>query len=177
MNYASIRYMDVSNGLGVGVALFVQGCDLNPHCKNCFNQNTWSFDDGKKFTEATLATLFSFINKPYITRFTLIGGEPLADNNIGTVLNIIKDVKVNFPDKKVWIYTGRVFESIINDSSDAGEKRLKAISMADVLVDGRFNPDLKDANLHFRGSSNQRLIDVQKTMKDPSHKIHVLSIE
>lgn len=152
MRYASIRTMDVSDGEGVGCSLFVQGCHF--HCKNCFNQSTWDFNGGKEWTKDTKEKFLELVNRPYITRVSILGGEPLADENIEDISDLISQIPLN---KKVWLYTGYVYENMDSD------RRLVSNSV-DVLVDGQFIEELKDMNLPFRGSSNQRLIDIKKTL-------------
>lgn len=152
MRYASIRTMDVSDGEGVGCSLFVQGCHF--HCKNCFNQSTWDFNGGKEWTETTKEKFLELVNRPYITRVSILGGEPLADENIYDVTDLISQIPLN---KKIWLYTGYVYENM-----DADRKLVS--NSVDVLVDGQFVDELKDMNLPFRGSSNQRLIDIKKTL-------------
>lgn len=152
MRYASIRTMDVSDGEGVGCSLFVQGCHF--HCKNCFNQSTWDFNGGKEWTKATKEKFLELVNRPYITRVSILGGEPLADENIEDVSDLISQIPLN---KKVWLYTGYVYENMDSD-------RKLVSNSVDVLVDGQFIDELKDMNLPFRGSSNQRLIDIKKTL-------------
>lgn len=152
MRYASIRTMDVSDGEGVGCSLFVQGCHF--HCKNCFNQSTWDFNGGKEWTKATKEKFLELVNRPYITRVSILGGEPLADENIEDVSDLISQIPLN---KKVWLYTGYVYENMDLD-------RWLVSNSVDVLVDGQFIDELKDMNLPFRGSSNQRLIDIKKTL-------------
>ena len=179
MRYASIRKMDISNGEGVGVALFVQGCHF--HCKNCFNSCTWDFSGGKEWTDSIKEYFFSLIDKEYIDRVTILGGEPLADENVTEVYTIISEIRRRFPDKKIWLYTGYKFDDIVLDSihdfSFTGEsnKYVTARSMSalsvDVLVDGLFKDELKDYHLHWRGSSNQRVIDIKKTYEEYSDKL------
>lgn len=152
MRYASIRTMDVSDGEGVGCSLFVQGCHF--HCKNCFNQSTWDFNGGKEWTKDTKEKFLELVNRPYITRVSILGGEPLADENIEDVSDLISQIPLN---KKVWLYTGYVYENMDSD-------RKLVSNSVDVLVDGQFVDELKDLNLPFRGSSNQRLIDIKKTL-------------
>ena len=134
MRIADIQEFDVNNGEGVGCSLFVQGCHF--HCKNCFNQSTWDFNGGEEWTQSTL------------------GGEPLADENIEDISDLISQIPLN---KKVWLYTGYVYENMDSD-------RKLVSNSVDVLVDGQFIDELKDMNLPFRGSSNQRLIDIKKTL-------------
>ena len=104
MRYASIRSMDISNGEGVGVSLFVQGCDR--HCFNCFNSETWDFNGGKEWTEETKNKFIKLIDRPYINRISILGGEPLAERNIDEVLSLIKEIRISYPEKYIWLYTG-----------------------------------------------------------------------
>ena len=170
MRYASIRELDISNGSGVGVSLFVQGCEF--HCDGCFNTETWDFDGGEEWTDTIEQELFALINRPFIKRWSVLGGEPLHNNNILTVYNLCKKVKETYPDKQIWLYTGYKFEDIwiprgsvipqnCNPTRDLRNGILKYI---DVLVDGQYIHQQRDITLAFRGSSNQRLIDVQKTL-------------
>lgn len=167
MRYSQIRSLDISNGEGVGVALFVQGCNLR--CKNCFNSETWDFNGGKEWTEEVKNKFMELINKPYITRVSILGGEPLAYKNVNDVLNIVNEIRISYPDKKIWLYTGYTIEEIImpmyinTPMSNEEITRIKILSSIDILVDGKFIYDQRDMNLHFRGSKNQRVIDVSKT--------------
>ena len=145
MRYASIRDMDISNGCGIGVALFVQGCHF--HCKNCFNQTTWSFQGGKPWTNEIESRFFYLVSRPYIERVSFLGGEPLADENYDTIVKIAKST-----DKKKWCYTGYTLEELKTNGKD------EILKYIDVLVDGRYVDDLRDLNLDFRGSSNQRIL-------------------
>lgn len=147
MRYASIRKMDISNGEGVRVSLFVQGCSF--HCKNCFNQETWDFNGGKEFTQKEFDLLMNLCNNPYIRGCSLLGGEPLHPNNIETVTQITKTFKELYPQKDIWLWTGYTFEDYVKDK--------EITKYADVIVDGRFVDELKDLSLRFRGSSNQRI--------------------
>lgn len=155
MRYAQIRKMDISNGEGIGVSLFVQGCRFA--CKNCFNKETWDFNGGKEFTLNDYSYLFSLCNKSYIKRLSILGGEPLAPENITDVTIISSLFKEQFPDKKLWIWTGYTFEDYVKDK--------EITKYADIIVDERFVEELKDFNLKFRGSSNQRIINVQESLK------------
>ena len=172
MNYSQIRSMDISNGEGIGVALFVQGCNF--HCKNCFNQDTWDFNGGTKFTKETKETFLELMDKPYITRVSFLGGECLADKNLEGIYDLVKDVKKMHPDKELWMHTGYNWELIFcpivtcdfNPERDRLiELRQEIVKMLDVLVDGKYIHELKDMNLKFRGSKNQRVIDVQESLK------------
>ena len=157
MNYEKIDKCSVSNGVGVRTVLWVSGCDIR--CRNCHNPQTWDFDSGIPFTEETMQELLYDLSKPYIKGLTLSGGHPLDPHNAPKVLEIVKRVKMVFPNKDIWIYTGYVWEDIIKDNT------LKEIlKCTDVLVDGAYVDELSDISLAFRGSSNQRIIDVKKTL-------------
>jgi anaerobic ribonucleoside-triphosphate reductase activating protein len=158
-----MRKMDISNGEGVGVSLFVQGCPF--HCSNCFNQETWNYDKGKEWNDTTKNTFLNFVKKPYITRVSLLGGEPLYDKNLDGISDLCKIIKSQYPDKKIWLYSGYTFDSIFNSRHYDMLRRQYIISQCDIMVDGRFVESLKDMNLKFRGSSNQRIIDVQKSLQ------------
>ena len=155
--------MDISNGEGVGVSLFVQGCPF--HCTNCFNHETWNYELGKEWTEDIKNTFLNLINKPYITRVSLLGGEPLYDKNLDGILDLCKTIKVKYPDKIIWLYSGYKYEDIFSPTPNI-HKRQEILKYVDVMVDGRFIESLKDMNIKFRGSSNQRIIDVQKSLKE-----------
>lgn len=168
MRYSSIRKMDISNGEGVGVSLFVQGCHF--HCYNCFNQETWDFKGGKAWTDQTKELFFNLINKKYITRISILGGEPLAYENLLDVYDIVKKIKDEFPDKKIWLWTGNElsindFDSSVNVGWDNGLLKNHILCLCDYVIDGRYMNDLRDLTLLFRGSSNQRIIDVKETIK------------
>lgn len=157
MNYEKIDKCSVSNGLGVRTVLWVSGCNI--HCKNCHNQSTWDFNSGIPFTDDTMQELLYDLSKPYIKGCTLSGGHPLDPHNAPEVLKIVKRVKMVFPNKDIWIYSGYTWEDIIQNDT------LKEIlKYTDVLVDGAYIDELRDISLAFRGSSNQRIIDVQKTL-------------
>ena len=158
MNYEKIDKCSVSNGLGVRTVLWISGCNI--HCKNCHNQSTWDFNSGIPFTDDTMQEILYDLSKPYIKGLTLSGGHPLDPHNAPEVLKIVKRVKMVFPNKDIWIYTGYVWEDIIKD--DILKEILKR---TDVLVDGAYIDELRDISLPFRGSSNQRIIDVQESLK------------
>lgn len=169
MRYAQIRSMDVSNGEGVGVSLFVQGCPL--HCKNCFNSDTWDFNGGKEWTEESKNKFLKLIDRPYIKRVSFLGGEPLAEQNVDGILSLIQEIRSTFPDKTIWLYTGYNFTELINRPKyPLGENweikflQQAIIELCDVIVDGRYIDEQKDITLRFRGSKNQRIIDVQKSL-------------
>lgn len=155
MKYTSLRSMDISNGNYIGCALFTQGCSI--HCENCFSKQTWDFNAGLEWTEKEDELLFESLSKPHIKRFSILGGEPL--DQAKDLLELLKKVKNKFPDKTIWIYSGRTFEDNIKDSD-----KKQCIELCDIMVDGPFIDELKDMNLHYRGSSNQRIIDIQKSL-------------
>lgn len=159
MKYAKIRKMDISNGEGVRVSLFVQGCSF--HCKNCFNPETWDFNKGKEFTTAEIQKIIELANKDYIAGLSVLGGEPLHNNNVNEVFHIVTTFKEKFPNKNIWLWTGFKFEDAIKDS-----KRKSILCNIDVLIDGQFEEDKKDLTLKWRGSSNQRVIDCKKSLAE-----------
>lgn len=209
MRYASIRSLDISNGEGVGVSLFVQGCDR--HCFNCFNSETWDFNGGKEWTEETKNKFMELIDRPYIRRISFLGGEPLAEQNLDDVLSLIKEIRekypifqnsnsknirkssvledenskeirISYPNKTIWLYTGFTWDSIMNykSTNKFTEKdalfnfhikkdlemiqRKNIIKLCDVLVDGEYIDEQRDLSLKFRGSKNQRVIDVKQSL-------------
>lgn len=153
MNYAQIRRLDVSNGRGVGVSLFVQGCPI--HCFNCFNKSTWDPEGGKTWTPEIEKRFLDLVNRDHIKRVSFLGGEPLYSPNIETIKHLLLEIPCN---KTKWIYTGYKWEGL------TGEQR-KVVALADYLVDGPYIDNLKDMRLDFRGSSNQRIIDIQESLK------------
>ena len=157
MRYAQIREVDIANGQGIRVSLYTQGCSR--HCPFCFNKETWDFKGGKAFTPELEEVLVELINKPHITGFTLLGGEPLEEENRDDVLKLLKHIKKECPNKSIWVYSSFLYEEII-------EWKQPLLDYVDVLVDGEFINDLKDMRLKFRGSSNQRIIDINKTKED-----------
>ena len=145
------------NGDGLRVTCWVSGCNIG--CFNCYNPQTWDFNSGIPFTEETMQEILYDLSKPYIKGLTISGGHPLDPHNAPKVLEIVKRVRMVFPNKDIWIYTGYVWEDIIKDNT------LKEIlKRTDVLVDGAYVDELRDISLAFRGSSNQRIIDVKKTL-------------
>ena len=175
MRYAQIRSMDISNGEGVGVSLFVQGCPF--HCKNCFNSDTWDFNGGKEWTEEIKDKFMKLIDRPYIKRVSFLGGECLADQNLDEVLKLVKQIRNSYPDKTIWLYTGFEWNSLMSKICqptfpdkdferiiEIHKKRKEIISNVDVLVDGEYIDEQKDLTLKFRGSKNQRVIDVKKSL-------------
>lgn len=184
IRYASIRSLDISNGEGVGVALFVQGCHF--HCKNCFNPETWDFSGGKEWTEEIKNKFFELIDRPYIKRISILGGEPLAEKNLDDVLDLVNKIRLSLPQKSIWLYTGYktvgikdglwilepniVTEKILEPDKlingiDNLKKRSKIISKCDVLIDGQYIDSQRDITLSYRGSKNQRVINIQKSLQ------------
>ena len=157
MNYHNIKTDDMLNGDGLRVTCWVSGCDIG--CFNCYNPQTWDFNSGIPFTEDTMQELLYDLSKPYIKGCTLSGGHPLDQHNVPKVLEIVKRVKMVFPNKDIWIYSGYVWEDIIKN-----ETLREIMKYTDVLVDGAYIDELRDISLPFRGSSNQRIIDVKKTL-------------
>lgn len=163
MNYAEIKTCDIANGEGVRLSLFVSGC--THHCKNCFNPETWSFDYGKPFTAQTEEYLLGELKPGYIEGLTLLGGEPFEPQNQRALLPFLRRVKAKYPSKTVWCYTGYLFDKeLLSVSRARCECTDEMLSLIDVLVDGEFVQELYNISLQFRGSSNQRIIDVKKSL-------------
>ena len=148
MRYASIRELDISNGEGIGVALFVQGCP-SPHCKNCFNHETWDFCGGKAWNKEVENKFFELLNRTYIKRISFLGGECLAEENVGDITELAKKCKEKFPEKKIWLWSRYNFETHIS--------HLEITQYVDYIIDGQFVEELKDISLLYRGSSNQNV--------------------
>ncbi len=157
MNYAALKKFDIANGPGVRVSLFVSGC--RHHCKNCFNREAWDFDFGKPFTKEIGEEILAELGKDYIKGLSLLGGEPFEPENRAALTELLKRVKEKFPQKPVWCYTGFEFEILTDQTAR------EMLSLIDVLVDGKFVEELKSPDLIFRGSSNQRIIDVKKSLE------------
>lgn len=163
MNYAIIKKFDIANGPGVRVSLFVSGC--RHKCKNCFNSEAWDFSYGKPFTNETISEIIGALDKDYIEGFSLLGGEPFEPENQSAVYELLKSVKEKFPQKTVWCYTGFLFDAqLLAGKVGYRDLVLKNLELIDVLVDGKFVEELKSPSLLFRGSSNQRIIDVKKSL-------------
>lgn len=164
MNYADIKRVDVANGTGVRVSLFVSGC--THHCEGCFNAEAWDFNYGKPYDKAAEQQVMDYLKPDYITGLSLLGGEPFEPQNQPELLKLLLRVKSEMPEKTVWCYTGYTFEDDILGSKLGDENITREmISYIDILVDGEFKQELKDLRLRFRGSSNQRIIDVQQSLK------------
>lgn len=164
MNYAEIKKCDVANGPGVRVSLFVSGC--THHCKECFNPETWDFNYGREFTDNTEEEIIKYMEPEYIKGLTLLGGEPLEHCNQQGLLPLLRKVKQIYPEKNIWCFTGYDFEKdVTGHMLGEWEETKEMLSYIDVMVDGEFMADKKDLNLVFKGSSNQRTIMVQESMK------------
>ena len=155
MRYNLIRKMDISNGPGVRVSIFMQGCEF--HCKNCFNPETWDFKDGKEFTDETIEKVLDIANKDHIVGLSILGGEPMHKTNIEGTKKLAKAFKEKYPNKNIWTWSGFRFEDL---------KDKDVLKYIDVLVDGTYKDELHDPTLKWRGSSNQRVIDVQESLKN-----------
>ncbi len=164
MNYATIKRNDVANGPGIRVSLFVSGCRHG--CRECFNREAWAFDYGAALDEKTVNDLLDACRMPYIDGLSILGGEPFEPENQAEVLSVIRRFRKRYPDKSVWCYTGFVYESELA----SGESRARTphtrelLENIDYLVDGRYEEDKRDLSLRFRGSSNQRIIDIKATL-------------
>ena len=169
MNYATIKWTDIANGEGVRISLFVSGC--THACKNCFNQVAWDFSYGNLFDEKIEEKILAELDSGYISGLSLLGGEPLEPQNQAALYPFIKKVKQAYPNKTIWCYTGYVFDEntgVLKEINKNTPYTKKLIALFDVLVDGPYVEELKDIRLKFRGSSNQRVIDVQKSLTSGS---------
>lgn len=156
MRYNKIRKMDIANGPGVRVSVFMQGCSF--HCKNCFNPETHDFNGGKEFTDEVIEHILDLCDKDYIEGLSILGGEPMHPTNIDGTAKLAKAFKERFPNKNVWVWSGFLF--------DINLKNTEAVKYIDVLVDGQYVDDLHNPLLKWKGSSNQRVIDVQQSLKE-----------
>ncbi len=162
MHYGAIKKTDIANGTGVRVSLFVSGC--THHCKGCFQPQTWAFDYGQQYTKETEQEVLELLNYDYIKGLTLLGGEPFEPENQKVLVGLLRLVKKLYPQKDVWCYTGYTYETdLLEDGCARCEATDEMLSLIDVLVDGEFREEEKDIRLRFRGSANQRLIDLTKT--------------
>ena len=155
MRYNKIRKMDIANGPGVRVSIFMQGCEF--HCKNCFNQETWGFDGGEEFTDETIEKVLNACDKEYVEGLSILGGEPMHPTNIEGTTKLAKAFKQKYPEKTLWAWSGFLFDKWVKDKEVA--------KYLDVLVDGQYVDELRNPMLRWKGSSNQRVIDVQKSLK------------
>lgn len=162
MYYSEVKECDIANGPGVRVTIFVSGC--THHCKGCFNEMTWDFRYGREFTEDDIDKIMKLLEPSYIAGLTLLGGEPMEYPNQQGLLPLLRKVKGAYPDKTVWCYTGYLYEKdILENFCGKWEETNEMLSYLDVIVDGEFVEEQKDISLRFRGSSNQRIIDVKKS--------------
>ena len=164
MNYATIKPRDIANGPGVRVSLFVSGC--THHCKGCFNEVAWDFDYGEPFTQETVDSILKLLEPAFVKGLTLLGGEPFEPQNQEPIVELLRQVKATYPEKSVWAFSGYLFDRDIlpGKLGDPAITR-EYLSYLDVLVDGPFVESKKNLSLRFRGSENQRLIDVQKSLE------------
>ena len=154
MRYNRIRKMDISNGPGIRVSIFMQGCEF--HCKDCFNPETWDFKCGEEFTDETIEKVLDLCNQDHVVGLTILGGEPMHPVNIEGTTKLAKEFKKRFPKKSLWVWTGFLYEGI---------KDKEVFDYIDVLVDGQFKTELFSPKLRWKGSSNQRVIDIKETIK------------
>ena len=155
MRYNTIRKMDISNGPGVRVSVFMQGCEF--HCPECFNKETWDFEGGNEFTDETIDEILNLCSKSHIKGLSILGGEPMHPKNIEGTEKLAKAFKERFPEKDIWVWSGFTFENYLSKQN--------ALKYIDVIVDGQFVNDLHSPKLSFKGSSNQRTIDVKKSLE------------
>ena len=164
MNYANIKYFDIANGPGVRVSLFVSGC--RNHCKNCFNPETWDFGYGEPFTRDVENDIIKGMIPDYISGFTLLGGDPFEPENAEVLAPFMRKMRKLYPEKSLWCFTGYDYErDLLTGRQGDPDTVMKILRCLDVLVDGKFVEELKDLNLRFRGSSNQRIILVKESLK------------
>ena len=154
MRYNKIRKMDISNGPGIRVSIFMQGCSF--HCKDCFNNETWDFKAGKEFNDEVINKVLDLASLPHIVGLSILGGEPMHPNNREGTIKLAEAFKKRYPDKDIWVWSGYLFDEL---------KDIEGLSYIDTLVDGRFVLEQANPTLKFRGSSNQRVIDVKKSLK------------
>ena len=154
MRYNKIRKMDISNGPGIRVSIFMQGCSF--HCKDCFNSETWDFKAGKEFNDDVINKVLDLASLPHIVGLSILGGEPMHPNNREGTIKLAKAFKKRYPNKDIWVWSGYLFDEL---------KDIEGLSYIDTLVDGRFVLEQANPTLKFRGSSNQRVIDVKKSLE------------
>ncbi len=171
MNYATVKFNDIANGEGIRTSLFVSGC--KHYCKGCFNSEAWDFNYGKPFDDEIKEKILKSLDSEWCDGLSLLGGEPFEVENQKGLLPFLQEVKKRQPNKKIWCYTGFTLEELLGESRAKTEYTLKMLSLIDVLVDGKFIEEQKNIMLVFRGSLNQRIIDVQRTLNE--NKIILLS--
>lgn len=165
MRYAAVRPIDISNGEGVGVALFTQGCSI--HCQGCFQPETWDFAAGEVFTQETKETIFKYLSNPIVTRFSILGGEPLERCNWKDLSQLLREVRSKFPHIKIWLYTGYDYERVTDTANYTvgGDELKEILNNIDVLVAGPFIEEEKDLGLKWCGSRNQQVIRLDQIKK------------
>lgn len=164
MNYANIKAVDIANGPGVRVSLFVSGC--THYCKGCFNSEAWDFEYGKPFGQNVIEQIIAFLNRNYISGLTLLGGEPLHPNNQEALLSLVCQVRERLPEKSIWCYTGYDFETdILAHMMKESNVTRALLPLLDVLVDGKFMQEKRNLSLKFRGSENQRILNVKQSLE------------
>ncbi|MBO7214359.1 MAG: anaerobic ribonucleoside-triphosphate reductase activating protein [Clostridia bacterium] len=174
MNYATIKYNDIANGVGVRTSLFVSGCTHK--CKGCFNSEAWDFNYGKPFTKEIEEKIFNSVDNYFIDGLSLLGGEPFEPENQRALYPFLQEFKKRFPNKDIWCYTGYLFDKeLLNESRAKIDITLDMLSLIDVLVDGRFIEAQKNISLNFRGSENQRIILVKKSLEKGEVILHELN--
>ena len=164
MRWAKIRTEDIANGPGFRVSIYVQGC--NNHCPGCFNPETWDFEGGKEFTDKVKSKFLELGKSKKIAGFSILGGEPLQQGK--DMLDLVKEIKETYPDKTIWMWTGCIYEELTPEQLDI-------VKYVDVLIDGRFDAKLKSLRSRYKGSSNQRVIDIAKTLKEGKCVLHELN--
>ena len=175
MYYGAIKKTDIANGTGLRVTLFVSGC--THHCKGCFQPETWDFKYGSPYTKMTEQEILEALNHDYIHGLTLLGGEPFEPENQRVLVKLLRHVKGRFPQKDIWCYTGYTYEAdLLGDSRARCEVTDEMLSMIDVLVDGEFLESEKNISLRFRGSMNQRIIDLPKTKQQKKIRLLKFSL-
>ena len=167
MNYHNITYPDMNNGDGLRVVLWLSGC--SHHCYNCQNPQTWDVNSGIPFDESAKEELFRELDKDYISGLTLSGGDPLHEANLDGVLDLVNKIRLSFPNKTIWIYSGYQWSEVFNDGvyltrDCVGWKRREIVKKCDVMIDGKYMDSLRDPQLKWRGSSNQHVINIEKSM-------------
>lgn len=164
MNYADIKQYDVANGVGVRVSLFVSGC--THHCKDCFNKEAWDFHYGNPFTDKEIERIIEYLKPTYVAGLSLLGGEPMEPSNQEALLPLLREVRKQYPEKNIWCYSGYLFDrDIVGDMCEKSATTRELLSYIDIMVDGEFIQERKNLKVNFRGSDNQRIIDVKKSLE------------
>ena len=166
MNYSEIKYFDIANGPGIRTSLFVSGC--THHCKGCFNEMAWDFNSGLEYTTEVEGEIISSLYPSFIAGLTILGGEPMEVRNQEGIVGLVKKIKKEISDKTIWLFSGYTFEELFDKKNKRcyGKHTMDILKNIDVLVDGKFILELKDLSLKFRGSSNQRIIDMKRSLAE-----------